>query len=85
MKMMDLALGVGIVFTTSFASLNAYGNEADAYRAAAEAAYKQTGMETEVQHIQNRLLPKKVQEVGGWVLTVGKIAQEKKVVWTWTF
>ena len=62
-------------------------SEQQAVKAASEAFYKQTGMDSMVNGLKKKYVPKTVQQVSGW-LVVGYdmvARQEIKYVWEWTF
>lgn len=64
------------------------GNEGDAYRAVAEASYKQSGLENEINKVielQLRHVPKEIQKVASNSYLVGKMIVERKASYTWTF
>jgi len=85
---MDIALGIGILVTAAMvttAEAAVDPNEERAYKAIAEATYKQTGMEAFVQAYERKNVPEPVREVIGWGMTATKIITEKQITYKWGF
>jgi TolB-like protein len=86
----DIAVSLSIVAAAGLAQVATKDpNEAAAFRAVAEATYKQTGAEVEVQksvHIlEKRYLTDDERKYGGWVIIGVRLIEGQTVVWTWTF
>lgn len=80
-------LFIGIFIMTAPMTSNA-GNEQDAYHAAAEASYKESGLEDMVNHYVEKQLkhvPEVVKTTVGDVFLVGKTIQERRLSYTWSF
>lgn len=77
-----------LAFIITAPATGASGTEEDAYKAIAEASYKQSGLENMVNHyveLQLRHIPKQVQTVVGNTFLIGKMIQERKASYTWTY
>lgn len=75
-------------FILSAPATSTAGTEGDCYHAIAEASYKESGIEDTVNvYFQRQLkhIPKDVQIVVGNSFILGKMIQERKASYTWTF
>lgn len=77
-----------MAFILSAPATSTAGNEGDAYHAVAEASYKQSGLENMVnKYLEHQLkfVPKELQTVVGNSFLIGKMIQERKATYTWTY
>lgn len=75
-------------FILSAPATGAGGDEGEAYRHVAEASYKASGLEAEVNRIveaELRNVPDSVKRTVSNVFLVAKTIQERKVSYTWSF
>lgn len=61
------------------------GDYRDALTALSKATYIQTGTDKVAKHLEKKYVPKEVEEYGGWITVMTKVAVEKKVSLEWTF
>lgn len=76
------------MFMLTAPATGAAGDEGEAYRSAALASYKQSGLETMVDsYVQRQLkhVPQTVQDVAANTFLVAKTIQERKITYKWSF
>ncbi len=61
------------------------GDEKEAIEKASLAAYKQTGIEDNVNKLVDKLTPKVIKEYGGSLLIVKQIAVDRQISYKWEF
>lgn len=80
---------VSLLLLTTAISVSTYRSPAGDYRDAATALAKATYIETKtdkmMKTLEKKYVPKKIEEYGGWITAMTKIAVEKRVSLEWTF